>query len=102
MEKFSKKILIVLLTALLVPQAAYAAWWNPITWFSRDKAPTILPSTESHGSSTEEHSSPSAGTTEQDGVKQTAAAALSVPGISSNTEVTQREIEKRDAEIQSL
>ena len=37
-----KNLLILIITILIIPQITLASWWNPFTWFDKEK-PTLAP-----------------------------------------------------------
>lgn len=41
MKKISQSILIVLFISIILPNLAFASWWNPSTWFQKPEAQVV-------------------------------------------------------------
>lgn len=42
MMKTANKLIPILIIVLLLPQIAFAAWWNPFSWFTRGNTPAVI------------------------------------------------------------
>ena len=87
------KIITILLFSLMIPNLAFAAWWNPATWFDREK-PSL--SEELEVENAEETSDTANPDTEK------VSSPARPENLQSELQIARKEIQNKDKEITSL
>lgn len=54
MKKLILIVFILMLTLLMMPSQTYAAWWNPISWFLKEKSSEVQPQNDTGNNAIQE------------------------------------------------